>query len=276
MTSESRELSVQDGSPTELWVFTIYGQNHRYTPGARDYVYLGSTYEGWPLSHTPFERTATIPKNNLTLYVTRDFPMLAFFKRLPPSDVLWLTIFLVHRGEGDVLPLWTGRVMNAERKGRKAEMYCENIFTSLRRNGLEGTYGRNCRHELYSLGDGECNANPDDFVFEAQLDSVNGLQITSAAFPAYMDGDRGRLAGGFLEYEPTPGHIERRGLKFHDGDTVEMTHAIENLAGLAEVRLWPGCAHDRTDCNDNFSNINNYGGFPFVPRLNPMGQSSVF
>jgi uncharacterized phage protein (TIGR02218 family) len=32
------------------------------------------------------------------------------------------------------------------------------------------------------------------------------------------------------------------------------------------VRVAPGCDHSTSDCEDNFDNLNNYGGFPFIPN----------
>lgn len=32
------------------------------------------------------------------------------------------------------------------------------------------------------------------------------------------------------------------------------------------VRVVPGCDHSTTDCTDRFDNLDNYGGFPFIPN----------
>lgn len=277
MTFEAREVSLQDGAPIEFWVFSVYGVNYRYTTAAVDQVLLAETYTAWKaLSHSEIDESAEVPKNNVSLYVPQDFPMLRFYESAPPSDVIVVTIFQIHRGDDDVQPIWTGRVMNADRASRKPAMYCENIFTSLRRNGLGGTYGRGCRHDLYAQGTYMCNANPETFAIPALADSVGGILITSTTFLDYMDGDRGRLAGGLLQWEAAPGQLEQRGIKLHEGDTIQITHPIDGLTGLEMITVYPGCAHDRTDCNDHFNNIDNYGGFPYVQRLNAMGSSKVF
>lgn len=277
MTHSARELSIQDGAPIEYWVFAVYGVNYRYTTASENQTLLGATYISWPgLSHSEIDESSEVPKNNVTLEVPNDFPMMRFYESMPPSDVIVLTIFQIHRGDDEVEPIWTGRVMNGMRATRGAEMYCENIFTSLRRNGLRGTYGRGCRHDLYGQGHYMCNADPAAFAIPAVLDSVGGIVLTSTIFADYMDGDRGRLAGGMLEWEVQSGQTEIRTIKAHDGNTIAITHPIDGLTGLEMITVYPGCAHDRTDCNDFFGNINNYGGFPFTQRLNAMGNSRVF
>jgi hypothetical protein len=38
--------------------------------------------------------------------------------------------------------------------------------------------------------------------------------------------------------------------------------------------LYPGCAHNLSDCQTKFNNLLNYGGFPWIPgdRNNPFGN----
>ena len=271
MTFDARETSIQDGEPIELWVFSVYGVNYRYTTAAEDYVFFASTYLARALSHTPFEQTTELPKNNITLYVPRDFEILQFFESMPPSDVILLQIFQTHRGDTDAVPGWTGRVMNSSRKGRVAELYCENVFTSLKRMGLRRPYSLQCPHVVYDPN--SCRAVEADFEFTAILDSVAGITLQSTAFAGYPDG---RLAGGLLEWEPTPGRLEKRGIKSHVGNTIELTHPVDEMPTLASVRMLPGCKHTLADCDDFFDNVLNYGGTPFIPQKNPMGNSSVF
>lgn len=270
MTFEQREVSVQDGEPIELLEFMVYGVVYRYATCSEDYTFDSQTYLARAISHTEFEQNNEIPKNNLTLYVPQDFEILDFYESAPPSDVILLTIFSTHRGDDDSSVVWTGRVINALRNPEGAELFCENVYTSLRRQGLRRRYSRLCPHVLYGPA---CRAQDTSFRIQVQLDSVDGINITAAILSSYADE---RFAGGLLEWEPTPGRIERRGLKTHVGNAAVMTHPLPGLTGLEQVYLYPGCKHTIPDCNDFFSNIENYGGHPFVPFQNPMGNTSVF
>lgn len=270
MAFEEREVSIQDGEPIELYEFMLYGQKYRFTSASEDYTFDSQTYLAATISHDEFEQTSEVPKNNITLQVPHDFTMLEFYENVPPSDVILLTIFQTHRGDGDSAAVWVGRVINGLRKESGGELYCENVYTSLRRQGLRRTYGRLCPHVLYGPA---CKAQDTAFRITVQLDSVGGSIITSSVLASYPDD---RFAGGLLEWEQTPGRIERRGLKSHVGNTAVMTHPIPALTGLVDVYLYPGCKHNRPDCNDFFDNIENYGGFPFGQRQNPMGNTSVF
>ncbi|MCP3868314.1 MAG: hypothetical protein GY703_09520, partial [Gammaproteobacteria bacterium] len=49
--------------------------------------------------------------------------------------------------------------------------------------------------------------------------------------------------------------------------------AAAGPGGLA-ITLYPGCAHNPTACAA-FGNLDNYGGFWWIPGKNPMGGSSI-
>src|SRR5690606_11420771 len=103
--------------------------------------------------------------------------------------------------------------------------------------------------------------------------SVSGISIVSSVLATYPDD---RFAGGLIEYEPTPGRIERRGIKSHVVDTILITHPVPDLSAFDDIYVYLGCKHTLDDCEDTFSNSINYGGWPYIPRISPMGQSSVF
>lgn len=269
-TFGERELSVQDGSKLELWDFTVYGTHYRYTTNNSSYVFDAQTYTATPLSHTEFEETDKIERNNLTMYCPLDFPILDFYETSPPSDVIRLAIYEVHRGVEDASLAWVGRILNGKRTSTGGELYGENIMTSLKRQGPRRTYAVPCPHVLYGAA---CKANELDFVVAAPVDAVSGLVVQSASFAVLGDD---RLAGGVLEWEPTPGKVERRSIKAHVGDTVIMLNRIPGLALGAIVKVLPGCKHTLQDCDEYFGNSLNHGGFPFTQEQNPMGSNPVF
>jgi len=47
------------------------------------------------------------------------------------------------------------------------------------------------------------------------------------------------------------------------------------IYGSLTVTLYPGCPRDRQTCNDRFNNLENYGGFDWIPSRNPFNGSSI-
>lgn len=270
MTFETREVSVQDGAPVELYTFTVYDTLYRYTSAAQNVTHQSQFYQAYAINRSEIESTDELPRNDLTIDCPLDFPILAFYDSAPPSDVILLSISRFHRGDLDSVVWWRGRVLNGKREGDRGLLYCENKFTALKRTGLRRLYTSMCPHVLYGPA---CRVVEASFSATATLDGVSGIELDSTAFAALPDG---RLAGGLISWEPEAGRIERRGIKSHVGQRVEITHPIPGLESLATVTYSPGCTHQRQVCDQVFDNIVNYGGFPFVPRQNPMGNTSVF
>lgn len=274
MTFEARETSEQEGSPIELFTFRVYGTNFRYTNEATDQTIDALVYQAYAIEHDEIHRTDKAERQNITLTVPKDFPILALYDTAPPSDVITLTIATIHRGDDEVAEFWNGRVLNGIRSStlgsNKGQLYCENVRSSMKRSGLRRLYGRLCPHQLYGTACGIANTS---FRIEVTVDAVLGIEVHSSVLATFPDG---RFAGGYIEFEPTPGRIERRGIKSHAGDTLLITHPIDNFDALSTMFVYLGCKHTLEDCEATFANSINYGGWPFIPRLSPMGQSSVF
>lgn len=273
MSFKENEESIESASPLELYVFTVYGTNYYFTSQGRDVTVDSILYLSYPLNRSEIENTDETPRNDMTIECDLDFPILAFYEAAPPSDVIKFQLKRIHRDDDDneLVTFWRGRVMNGKREKGRGKLYCENKYTSIKRTGLRRGYGRLCPHELYGT---KCGAVENDFSFTTTLDGVSGIELDASFFATY---DSGQLAGGVLYYEPTPGVIERRGIKSHVDTRIEITHPIPGLAALETVVVSPGCTHDLSAFGCQFfARELSYGGWPNVPRVNPMGNSSVF
>jgi uncharacterized phage protein (TIGR02218 family) len=272
MTFEGIELSPESGAPIELYEFTVYDVIYRYASGSTDYLLGPVTYAAMTISHTEIEDSDELAKEDMTITVPRDFPINEFFRVAPPSDVILLTVFEVHRTDTDqeAVAIWTGRVLNCESKGVSADLSCENVYTSIQRNGLQRQYCPDCPLELYAF---PCNAPIEDFQIDVTLSTVSGLVLTAGAFGGYDDG---RFAGGFITWQRVPGQIEKRAIKAHVGTQIQLTHPIVDLPADAEIKAAPGCKHNPDDCTNFFANYDNYGGYPDMTTTNPFGTNNVF
>lgn len=272
MPYSSYEESVQDGQPVELYTFMFRGTAYRYTSADKDVTFDTQTYIAAQLERSEIQEVSDLPKNNITIRAPRDFEIAQFFNPTPPSEVVPFTLREFHNTDGspEAIVKWQGRVLNVDWSGSEATLTCENIFTSLKRQGLRRLYQRQCPHILYGA---QCGLDSSLFRSEAQLTSGGTVNLVSPAFLVLGDD---YLAGGYMEWERTPGVFERRAIRTHVGDTIQVTHAIPDLTALNTVRVYPGCDHMPTTCIDKFDNLVNYGGFPYIPEQNPFGQNSVF
>ena len=58
-------------------------------------------------------------------------------------------------------------------------------------------------------------------------------------------------------------------------DQIQILNAFEGLSAGEAMTAFAGCRRIRQVCNTKFSNIENFGGFPYIPIRNPFGGSGV-
>ena len=109
--------------------------------------------------------------------------------------------------------------------------------------------------------------------------SLSGLDLTSAAFSVSINAtyDATHFLGGYVEVSQG-GTVSTRGISDHNNGSgiITLTLPLPDLKVGDTVTAYPGCDHDNSTCSGKFANIDNYGGFPFIPEKNPMDGTSVF
>lgn len=269
MTYDSRENSLQAGEPIELYQFT-YGNNiYRFTSAQTAVSAVGHTWQPAYLKRSSLDYSAEKSRSNLKIDTNRQFEIADLYRIMPPSDVVLLTVFRLHAGDGDYAIIWSGRVMGVDFAGSTATMTCEPITTSLKRTGLRRLYQRTCPHVLYGSA---CKVNKASFMLTATLTTVYGTALGCSAFGLYSDRF---FAGGYIEFEYN-GVVERRFITDHTLTQITINVPLIGLESGSSVRVYAGCDHTKQTCSDKFNNLLNYGGFPYIPQKNPFGNNGIY
>lgn len=274
MAFEDYEESVELSQPVELYVFSYQGGTLRYTSDAEDIDLSGVIYQAIPgLSRSEIEDTGDVSRSSVTLTAPEDFAISRLFEVYPPSDVVELSILRYQRADPtDIKVFWPGRVLNATWAVGNSTLMCESLMTRLKQPGLRRPYSKNCPHLLYGA---DCRASQILHEQSITLDGVgsDGFVLISGDFDAMPDNF---FAGGKIEFDAGGGNVERRGIREHVGSAVTITHPISQLLSTSTISAWPGCDRTKATCQSKFSNLDNYGGFPYMTQKNPFGQNSVY
>jgi len=67
----------------------------------------------------------------------------------------------------------------------------------------------------------------------------------------------------------------RRSIVAHSGANLTLTRPVPEFAVGSQIRLYPGCDHTKGTCNTKFNNLDNFGGFPWIPIRNPFDGNSI-
>lgn len=268
MSYSAYENSLETGTPIELYEFVQGIQRWNYVSSANQIVWLGQIFTPSPVKRDSVKQTTDTFKDSIKLVFPRDDAFASQYLAFAPEDVTTVTIYRGHYGDPDnqFIVYWKGRVVGAKTSGNQIEVQCESVFTSIKRPGLRARFEYGCRRTLYLKG---CNVNRELYKHEgAVLSIAGGLVVTVAGAALQPDG---YYTGGMIVAPDG----SSRFLTAHTGDTVTMARPMASLVGGQSVAIYPGCDHLKETCKNKFNNLNNFGGFPWIPSKNPYGGSSI-
>ena len=270
MTYESREESVYEGSPVELYEFNREGaQFWRYTSADSVREFQGATYRAIAISRSSIEQSQDIFKNNLKVTMSSNTAFVQQYITSPPTDRIVLLLRRFHHEDPEVISLWSGRVVNVEFREETVEVTLEPVHASLKRPALRRLYQATCPHLLYGP---VCKADPTTFRLTTNLTAVSGLTLTSPDIGLQADD---YYTGGYVELQ-VAGVFNKRFILSHTGNDIEINLQLSGAAVGVEVFIYPGCSHNVTICRTKFNNLANYGGQPWIPRKHPMAGVPIF
>lgn len=270
MTYLAHEHSEQDGNAVMLFLFSQGVTTWRYTGAAQPVDYDGHTWNPTEISMGNVTQSNEMNKDTLPLEFPRGHEFAAQFVEYSPEQVTSVTVFRMHIDEAEVAVYWKGRVIGASAQESVVTVECEPIFTSLRRAGLRARYQILCRHSLYQRG---CNLDKANFENPGNATAVDGATLTVTEAAGL---DAGYLVGGMIGYNGVLRYVMN-----HVGDQVTLIRQVPELTqeitdnATAAIIMYPGCQHNYSTCKDKFNNLDNFGGFPWIPDANPFEFRSL-
>lgn len=263
--------------PRELYKFTRDTFNWYFTSGDNNITYLGDDYLAVPIKRKGIESTQDIGRTPLKVIVSRTNPFVLQFIEASPTDIITIEVIRQHVEDAETIVSFKGRVINVSFDESEVVITCQSNQSSLRRPGLRRLYQTACPHVLY--GD-QCKVVQVDFKITAVLTAVEGNVLTSPTFTVGIDPafDNQWFVGGMVEFVDGDGLTNKRFITQHNHieGTITLNLPLKDAIVASSVDAFPGCGHDPTTCNEKFTNIEDYGGFPFIPLKNPQDGTPVF
>lgn len=254
-----------------LFEFNRGSETWRKTNAPNDVVYLAETFEASTIGRGSLEQVQELSKGTLELKLdVYDDLSIALLTGFSESQ-LTLTIFL--QDDATTKTAFKGRLISILPKDNVLVLNFENVFTSLQRPGLRARYQKTCRHLLYGQG---CNLDSELFFVEGFVTDLTGLNITVAEAALQPDGYY--LGGMVRDANDILGFIVS-----HVGSVITLQRVMQSLQedydangpGVVSVKIYPGCDRTNTTCLAKFNNLDNFGGFPWIPNRNPLDGDSI-
>lgn len=276
MTFAARENSRTLGQPVDIYLFR-WGDGTNdyfaYTNAEQPLTVDGVTYQPIPISRASVVASGTLDKASLEVRTPTSAELAEKYKLFPPSRVVSLVIRQGHIGDPDhqFLAIWTGRVLGSKRAKSEAIYTCDPISTALRRTGLRRHWQYSCPHTLYGP---MCRASKSFATVPASVASFSRAVVTLN--PGWqVDSSKHFYTGGLLEWDVGADQEVRTIWKI-DGDVLVLSGPATGMTSGQAVRVVLGCAKIVTDCADLHVNLPNFGGQPWIPKVNPIGIKNNF
>lgn len=266
------ETSLQNGRPIRLYQFQRGPLKWGYSNVNRTIQFQGITFKAVEggIEDDGIRQTLDAQSDSLNLTTSATLDVVQMYRVVAPSQTISLTIFDSHYGETDYLVVWVGQIAGVKFKDSySAQIQCRTLSSTLDRTGLRKTWSKNCPHTLY---DNACKVERSAFKNVGVIDSLNGVNIGFAQAASQEDG---YFSGGYIEWVGQYG-LEQRGIEKHTHDQLTLFGGTFGLALNQEISVYAGCNRTLKACNEQFNNVPNYGGNPYMPGKSPFDGTPVF
>jgi uncharacterized phage protein (TIGR02218 family) len=264
-TFDTLEKSVESSRPIEVFELTLNSVTYRYTNAEDTLTIGGEDFAPESISRSQLIFGTGASNRSVSITVPRSNGFAQQYYASIPGQPSTARIYRYQRDESPsfntAVLLFDGLVdtVRASGNGALAEIMVQSEETALNRNVPRRTYMSQCNHLLY---DGRCQANPSAHNVVGAVTSVSGNVITVTGASASGHD----FTGGYV----TPVSVlDYRLIIAQSGDDLTLLLPFGTDVSGQNVQAFAGCDHIiDSDCALVFDNVENFGGYAFVPNRN--------
>lgn len=261
MSYNSDELSVDNGNPIELYLFSYNNNTYSYTSSVNSYTLI---IDGVSYSFSPefiqrgdnLKLGGSDSQETCTITVTRNNNVAMLYQGAPPEqDSVSVRVYRVHgESSSDYKMILSGTVSQVQFKDSTADLTV-TIENVLKRNMPKGSLSYYCQNVLF---DCKCTLNPSNYGERFRVDKIDHLTLKSQAL---ADKGDDYYTDGFIKM----GNAYRQ-IKSHKGNTIVIKYPISINDKEGSFMAYPGCSGLFSICNSRFKNTNHFSGVPYIQK----------
>jgi len=242
----------------------------RYTSHDVAVSFLGHTYQPAPISHGQIEQSTTADRDDITID-TFLFPGSPFadYVPYPPQLNYYIEITEIFLDSAIYGVLFTGEIRTPKMEGKKLTATASVRLTALNRSCPRFFIQKCCNLILYSP---RCGVNAAAYTMVGTLTAIAGRVVTINS--AFVDVPDAYFTWGRISVTAPDGSREYRHIR--NDARIDATHrqlvlqnVLINAVVGSVIQIEAGCDLRPSTCDSKFSNLINFGGFPFMPASNP-------
>lgn len=232
-----------------------------YTSGDAPITYSGVEYTPATLERSGISYDQKLEVTTMDIQAAYiDTPVIEYIVQNPIKGI-WVSVQRVFRDQDPVETsvIFIGQIKKVSFQGAAAKIQCVGFEHFLQMSVPTWRYQITCNLKLY---DDKCKIVKNNYktVTSGTLDAT-GFVFTSAAFALEDDG---YFTGGVIEFGN-----DARTITAHTGANITLIYKMTELEDNSTVAVYPGCDLRIETCRDNYDNVINFMGTPFIPVDNP-------
>ncbi len=253
----------------ELYTFSAAGMStFQYTDTNQDVLYDGLTYTPYPIKRSKISYSTDLKVDEAEVTMAKNWGVNMAIRKdiLSGSEVQIHRVNLASPNDDNVL-LFDGEVSDTKIDEAVITLRCTTLDflnTELPKRELQVA----CNWQLYGP---HCGLSLSDWTVTAFGES-SASTPDKIISPAFLVGATQHFRGGFVV--GLCGHNAglTKHVTNHLGAQISVLPPFPfDWEAIDSVTVAPGCDHNLADCKNKFNNLDNYGGFPYIPN-----QDSVF
>lgn len=243
---------------TYLFTFNCANKYWHYTNGKK-IVYSGGN-KHIPVAISRGRWKSEMDNSDFQITIPSNIPLISLFVQRNPIRPVYVKI---KNTNGNIVLSGVILEVTIKAQERKAELNCQSIKTMISGHLPSRKFSPACPWILYG---NDCKVNKTDYKLEVNRSdcTISNTSIIHSDLSSY---DNGYFSFGFIEC----GHETILIVK-HVGDELTLLNAFFTDYEEDTFRIYPGCDLTKSTCETKFSNLSNFGGFPFIPVRNPVTE----
>jgi len=267
MAFDTYEESLEQSQPVEIYIFQLGSEFFRYT-SAEAQVSVGPiVYEPLAITRRGINQGPEEREQLFEVEMPTEGTIAERYVNIVPGPQATVRVERFQRLDGATpqrIVIFDGAVhsVSFKQQAKVAVVACQTLIAATSKPMPRFVYSSACNHVLY---DSRCKVDRETGAFKHQgvVGGINGNVLTVPGLAAFGNG--WFQAGLVQAFSGT----DARMILKHTGDDITLLLPFPIPVTGTIVQVYAGCAHDPTTCQTKFSNLDNYGGFPFVPVSNP-------
>lgn len=267
MSYASNDVAPASGIPMEFYRFVGLLRNYLYCDQPNAVVLNGETYEPLTLFRDNIEVGSVLDAQKaMSVSVPANCDLAKDYGGQRTPTQLRLVVFRAYKGDNLATQFkrrFQGRATAYSYQDRLFQIQFNNVIgTDLSQENRQVYFQALCNHKLY---DARCKANK---AANTTLSTV--VNFSDAAVEVADDGwPNGDLRVGTLVNVRTG---EERLIFDNLANVLNIGYPFIDIQIGDQVQMIRGCNHGTSDCILKFDNYDNYGGFLFMPDVNPFNN----